>query len=269
MNLLFAFDKGCIPLFRTCIRSVAENGGADNYQVYIIHSDLGEKEQDEICRSAGSRVCCHFIYMSGELFDGFPETKRYPRQIYYRIAAPLFLPRSLDRILYLDIDTIVINPLKGLYQMDFDGNYFLACTHVRRFLTKINQARLDAGEEAAYVNTGVMVYNLEPLRRDLSMEKIRRFALEKKNAFILPDQDIICALYGSRIKLADTMIYNLSDRIFNLYNADITNEKRDLDWVRKHTVIIHYCGRLKPWKENYIGKLGVFYYEIEERLLPV
>jgi lipopolysaccharide biosynthesis glycosyltransferase len=34
-----------------------------------------------------------------------------------------------------------------------------------------------------------------------------------------------------------------------------------LDWVRKHSVIIHYCGRNKPWKENYIGVLNVFYNE--------
>jgi lipopolysaccharide biosynthesis glycosyltransferase len=34
-----------------------------------------------------------------------------------------------------------------------------------------------------------------------------------------------------------------------------------LDWVRKHSVIIHYCGRNKPWKENYMGVLNVFYNE--------
>ena len=33
----------------------------------------------------------------------------------------------------------------------------------------------------------------------------------------------------------------------------------DLDWVRAHSIVIHYCGRNKPWKENYIGNLDVFY----------
>ena len=35
----------------------------------------------------------------------------------------------------------------------------------------------------------------------------------------------------------------------------------NLDWVRKHSLIIHYCGRNKPWKEPYLGKLDVFYQE--------
>lgn len=56
-----------------------------------------------------------------------PESSRYPRQIFYRLAAPLLLPEDLDRILYLDVDTLVINPLRELYAMEFAGNYYIAC----------------------------------------------------------------------------------------------------------------------------------------------
>ena len=33
-----------------------------------------------------------------------------------------------------------------------------------------------------------------------------------------------------------------------------------------HTVIIHYCGRLKPWKPHYVGVLDVFYHELMEEI---
>jgi lipopolysaccharide biosynthesis glycosyltransferase len=79
---------------------------------------------------------------------------------------------------------------------------------------------------------------------------------------MLPDQDIITALYGTKIKLADTMRFNLSDRILGFYNADIKNKRRNINWVRQNTAIIHYCGKNKPWKNNYSGKLGVFYHEL-------
>ena len=58
------------------------------------------------------------------------------------------------------------------------------------------------------------------------------------------------------------MRYNLSDRVLGLYNAEPGRKKRDLDWVRKHTAIVHYCGRNKPWKPEYSGTLGVFYDEL-------
>jgi lipopolysaccharide biosynthesis glycosyltransferase len=61
------------------------------------------------------------------------------------------------------------------------------------------------------------------------------------------------------------MRYNLSDRAYGLYNASLQNEKIDLDWVRQNTSIIHYCGKNKPWKPGYVGPLGVFYRELNER----
>ena len=61
-------------------------------------------------------------------------------------------------------------------------------------------------------------------------------------------------------------IYNLSDRILALHNAQLLAEPVDLDWVRAHTVIIHYCGRLKPWKPHYVGVLDVFYHELMEEI---
>ena len=51
----------------------------------------------------------------------------------------------------------------------------------------------------------------------------------------------------------------MTERLYQLhapFEKDMT-----LDWVRKNAVIIHYCGRNKPWKENYKGILDVFYRE--------
>ncbi len=214
---------------------------------------------DAVKEASGESVECQFIDVAPDLFDGFPVTGRYPKQIYYRLVAPLLLPSGLDRILYLDVDTLVINPLDTLYEMDFDGAYYIACTHIRKFLTKVNLSRLGIKKEVPYINSGVMMLNLPTLRENLRMEDIRDYANEKKHRLFLPDQDIITALYGENIKLTDPMRYNLSDRILSFYNADPKNKKLNLDWVRKNSAIIHYCGKNKPWKKGYRGVLDVFY----------
>ena len=92
------------------------------------------------------------------------------------------------------------------------------------------------------------------------------FVSYPKTVLALPDQDILTALYGDRVHLLDSMVYNLSDRILALHNAELRNAPVDLDWVRAHTVIIHYCGRLKPWKPHYVGVLDVFYHELMEEI---
>lgn len=81
-----------------------------------------------------------------------------------------------------------------------------------------------------------------------------------------PRQIYLTALYGDRVHLLDSMVYNLSDRILALHNAQLLAEPVNLDWVRAHTVIIHYCGRLKPWKPHYVGVLDVFYHELMDEI---
>ena len=44
---------------------------------------------------ADPSVICHFIEVPDDLFEGFPTTKRYPHQIYYRLAAPSCFRNSL------------------------------------------------------------------------------------------------------------------------------------------------------------------------------
>lgn len=262
MNLLFAIDRNFIDLFINCIHSIEANGGDYHYDAYILHSDIDAEMKSRIERSVSCKVSCHFIDVDTGIFKDFPKSKRYPIQIYYRIVAPLLLPADLERILYLDVDTIVINPLHALYNMDFEGNYFIACTHTRKLLTNLNKARLGVKNNVPYINTGVMLLNLGELRNNVSLDSMQRFAHRKRLSLMLPDQDIITALYGTKIKLADTMRFNLSDRILGFYNADIKNKRRNINWVRQNTAIIHYCGKNKPWKNNYTGKLGVFYHEL-------
>lgn len=263
MNLLFAINQSFTNLLCTCLRSIIRNGGEDSYDAYILHSDLRESDQAEIRRCAGASVRCCFIPVEESAVAGFPESSRYPKQIYYRLMAPLLLPKELDRILYLDVDLVVINPLRSLYDTDFEGNYYVACSHVKAFLTRFNQVRLGVDEDVPYINTGVMVLNLHALREDVSMEQIRETAQRKMRTFMLPDQDLLTVMHGDRIKLADTMRYNLSDRMLAIYNSNPKNPRRDLQWVRDHAVIIHYYGRNKPWKEGYSGILGTFYEEIQ------
>ena len=261
-NLLFCVNQKMLGLMSACLKSLLRSGGYGYYDVFVLHSDLEESIQRAMERDFQERVTFHFLQVPEELFADFPETARYPRQIYYRLAAPLLLPRELDRILYLDVDVVVINSLRPFYEVDFESSYFVGCTHTREFLTKLNQARLQSDKAVAYINTGVLLMNLNVLRQVIRLEEISAYVREHEKALILPDQDILTALYGDKINLVDSLRYNLSDRVLNFYNGSHPKEKRDVNWVRRNTAIIHYCGRNKPWNEGYTGTLGVFYREL-------
>lgn len=260
MNILFAVNQAFKIHLIHCLRSIDRFAGS--YDVYVLHSDLEDADCADITAAVSDRMAVHFVRITPEIVRGFPESKRYPSEIYYRIFAARLLPDTLDRILYLDADIVVINPLDSLYRMDFDGAYYIACTHTRELLTRLNRKRLGSKQNAVYVNTGVMLINLEYMRREQDLSAVYTFVEQNKTKLLLPDQDIITALYGDKIKLVDSMIYNLSDRALTLYNSNPRNDRRDVDWVRKNAVILHYIGKNKPWKPSYLGVLDVFYQEL-------
>ncbi len=265
MNLLFTADRNYLPVLHICLRSILRFPCREGYRIYLMHSDLEPADLEELAALCGDGARLIPVPIDDSMLEGFPTTGRYPRQMYYRILAAQFLPRELDRVLYLDPDIIVINPLEELYRTDLQGSLLAACTHVKEFLSRLNRLRLGAGESCPYLNSGVLLMDLEALRREQSLEEVAAYVERYGSRLTLPDQDILSALYGERTLLLDTMRYNLSDRILGLYNMSHRPEERRLvDWVRANGVIIHYCGRNKPWKENYLGILDVFYREVAE-----
>ena len=75
------------------------------------------------------------------------------------------------------------------------------------------------------------------------------------NALIITEEPVYSVILS-------WMQQDLSDRILAFHNADLRSPQLDADWVRRNGVIVHYCGKNKPWHENYRGVLDVFYREI-------
>ena len=102
------------------------------------------------------------------------------------------------------------------------------------------------------------------LRREQNEADVFDYIEKHKNSLILPDQDVISALYGQRIIALDSYIYNMTERLFAV---PMPGDRRlTLDWIRRSTAVIHYCGRNKPWKKRYLGRLNCFYQEAERKM---
>lgn len=66
---------------------------------------------------------------------------------------------------------------------------------------------------------------------------------------LLPGQDVLNTLYGEFILPLPVELYNYDARNYLTYEV-LSSGKWNLDWVIKHTVIVHFCVRDKPWLEN-------------------
>lgn len=268
MNILITINKGYVKQLNILLNSIQYSNPNENFYVYILHKDLGQKDIENIQVGLDlKKIFINAIKIPKSEIDNFPVyEKRYPVEIYFRIFATKYLPTDMEKILYLDADTIVINELKELYETDFEGNYFIATTHIRKLLHKFNEIRLDIKEDEPYINTGVLLINLEELRKRDVEKEVTDYIKNNKKILMLPDQDIISSIYGNKIKLVDGLKYNLGDRSLKTYNISNPNKQINLKWICKNTVIIHYYGRNKPWQKDYVGKLGGFYKKIEKKI---
>ncbi|AFL99655.1 LPS:glycosyltransferase [Desulfitobacterium dehalogenans ATCC 51507] len=269
MNILVTLNSNYIIHLIVMLTSLIESNPGEQFTVYVAHSGMSKEDFTRINHAIDTSRCkIEDIKISDKGLSDAPITSRYPKEMYYRIFAVKYLPDHLERILYLDPDLVVINPLKEFYTIDFQGNFFAAASHVKEILKRINHVRLNMAEDSTYVNSGVMMMNLSLLRQEQDIHEVYEYIEGYKHRLFLPDQDVLNGVYSDRTLTVDAKIYNLSERYYVLYNLNpkYWDAKIDLDWVRNNTVIIHYCGRNKPWKENYMGELDVFYKDYAQKV---
>ena len=264
MNILVTLDKGYLLQLSVMLKSLLLHNPDVIIDVYVLHQSLNESNFMEVTRSVNEeRLNIYPVLISDEEISEFPTSKRYPKEMYFRLFSSVYLPQHLNRILYLDPDIIIINSLEKLYNSSFDSYYFMACSHVFKSGQTFNGLRLKIDKEIPYFNSGVILMNLDSMRKHIDALKIKKYIQLNKKRLLLPDQDVFSALYGKNTKLLDSLVYNLSDRYKLLYEfkQGKNSNKITLDWIEKNTVIIHYCSRNKPWKPRYHGKLGEYYHQ--------
>lgn len=259
MNILLTLNKNYLPYLISLIRSINDyNDNSINF--YIFSNDITLNDINKYQHYLSSQNQFHIIKIDEKSLEKAPTSKRYPLNMYHRIFAAKYLPHNIDKILYLDPDIIVKGDLSSIYNIDLEDNYFAAATNIDKFLEKFNQIKNGTTKNARYINTGVLLMNIKKLRKEQNEDDVYNFINKKKNLLMLPDQDVIHALYGEKIIIIDRYKYNLSDRAIKQYNLLKTKkDKITLEWVEKNTIIIHYLGKNKPWKNDYHGILKHYY----------
>lgn len=139
MNILVAINKNYVRPTNVLLNSIGYSNNKENFNIYILNKNLDKDDLENITEGLDlNRFIINNIKIPKCEIDTFPVLeKRYPEEIYFRLYASKYLPKDLDRVLYLDADTLVINSLKEFYETDFEGNFFIAATHIKKCFIKL------------------------------------------------------------------------------------------------------------------------------------
>ena len=253
INLLVTIDEKYIPPLITALDSFYASHIGIQTKVFIAHSSIPEGEFDKLQKGfspLGIEIIN--VKITEKWFSETPVLERLPEESFYRLLAFHYLPKDIDRCLYLDPDIYIRKPLTELYNTNLEEKYVAAASHTYGLKSVFNKIRL--GIKHRYFNSGVMLMNLDMIRRDFTVGGIIDCLKDNMQKLIMGDQDLANILFGDGVVTVDEKIYNLDERTFN-HNQ----KKYDLKWVEENTAVVHYNGKFKPWLDGYEGVLDIFY----------
>lgn len=199
MNILVTLNSNYVEQLTVMLRSLMATNRREYFDIFVAHSSLTQQDFRRIADSlAPGRCTLHPIKIKPEALENAPVLDRISKETYYRLLAAEYLPKSVDRILYIDPDTVIINEIRPFYDIDFGDNLLAGASHVYSFIRRYNQLRLNMVKGSQYINAGVMMMNIAGLRKAYKSEEIFNFIKKNGKKLYLADQDVINALYSDK-----------------------------------------------------------------------
>lgn len=127
LSILVTLNEHYLPQLEVMLTSLHASNPGENVSVWLIHRSLTPEQLARLERRCGLLGFSLFpVTADARLFADAPLTRQYPQEMYYRLLAAQLLPEEMHRVIYLDPDILVINPLRPLWELD------LAATCSRR-----------------------------------------------------------------------------------------------------------------------------------------
>lgn len=252
IHIAFCVNDGYVPYIAVTIKSIVENHENVHVTIHVL-SDYISKEKKELLSEAIRN--CKNINLEIHIVDdtslrGLKDT--WSIYTWYRVLLPKVLPNSVQRVLYLDADTLVVASLESLFEIDMTEKAIGCCIDPESF-HKETFARCGYEEAKKYVCAGVMLMNLDYWRKNNLTDKVITWGRENNDTIKFPDQDTINYLCRDN-KIILPLRYGVIGGFFMMDELFSKEYATELQECIERPAIIHYAGQA-PWKKELANHL--------------
>ena len=204
----------------------------DSLNFYILDGGISQENKNKLHQLKNIKPCnITFVNVNPSDFD---EYKNIPTHAYLSIAAYYRLKLSklipnIDRVIYLDCDTVVNTSLAELYNSDLGNNCIGGVIDIRVF----NKRKWKGTK---YINSGMLLMDLKKIRENNIEQEFFDFTKNHFDRIKTGDQDIINFTLENRITILN-----------DTWNVQVSNFTSRTSFTKSPN-IIHYIGQQKPWK---------------------
>ena len=266
MNVVYASNDGYARHLGTSLYSLLDrNRDFAEISVYVLTLGLSEENQGklrEIAEHFGRRLIFLNLDDLLERIGYEVDTGGFDISVMLRLFMGDMLPESVERVLYLDCDTVVLQSLKHLWKEELEGKIVGAV--MEPTIYQAVKESIDLGEDDPYYNSGVLLVDLKQWREQEIQKKLLGFWKSKGGKLFASDQDVINGTLKGQIHTLMPR-YNFFTNYRYFSYRELTHlgktykavTPRELQIAKRHPSIIHYMGDERPWiggNHNYYGK---------------
>ncbi len=256
MNIIYTLNDGFVPQVGAGIVSVCENNKLEKeINFYIVSYGIKEKNKKllkKLILNYERNVKIIELNNLNDYFDFSFDTSGWNPIVLARLLVDKLLPKNVDKVLYLDGDTIVRGSLKKLWNTDMKKKTLaMSIEPTVDYERKCNLGLKDY----PYYNAGVILIDLKRFRDIKASSTIINYYKEHDGKLFANDQDAINASMKDEIVTLSCK-YNFYN-IFNQYSYKFLKKlMKNVDYIDKdvfddavkNPCIIHYLGEERPWR---------------------
>lgn len=247
IHVVMCVDHGFVVPLAVALASLDGVSRADAVKVHVLHPGIDARTRQRVV-SGLSAIDVSWVAIDDGAVHGAHYSDFLSSASLYRLLLGDLLPPAIERVIYLDADTLIVNSLAALYQADLDKNAIGAIRDAdspwAAGTLGTSWRELGLAPSSHYFNSGVLLIDIARWRQEevgtRCLKLLRQFRLR------WGDQDALnTVLAGMWLELPRR--WNLQTPELSGYSPGWALWRSEVEAALSDPAVIHYTGRDKPW----------------------
>jgi lipopolysaccharide biosynthesis glycosyltransferase len=252
----YATDNNYVPHVAASLVSLFENNKKVLFNVYILTNSVSENHSQNLQTIANDYGQSISFISIDSLINKLSELNVAVNSLsistYSRLFLAEILPDEIDKILYLDCDTIIVGNITDIWKHNITNLYIAGVIDT---MYPNYKSSISLPLNKPYINAGILFINLEKWRNgatELFMDFIKKFDGKVPHL----DQGVINGVFHDKEILelkfnvqTPVFLFNKYKNLLNYFSLTDYYSKKEFLEAKKNPVIIHYSSFFadRPW----------------------
>ena len=264
MNVLYFCSDAFARIAAVTITSLLENNKSfAQICIYLVGDEVTEANKEFLNGIIENKYGRKFIYIESplpnECFEYDFKDKYQMGRTWMRLCMTRVIPESVDKVLCMDSDTLVLGDLSEIWNIEMKDNILAGvadCVNVKAFKKHFMMEDNDI-----YCNAGMFLYNMKAWRESGVEEKFKKIIQGLNGNVFFVEQTLLNSVCRGRIiKLnaeynSYTLFYAFSYKnLIRWRKPTLFYTFEEVEYARKYPKIIHYTNNFymisRPWVEH-------------------